>query len=100
MITSVMAAHCLSKGIRLAKLKGYGVMPVGPDWNVHAYEWQQKYVDKIKRDLVLAGQWDSRMVHAARRFLTHCGVAVLQHLTLLCTVFVPTLAIIVLRLVC
>ena len=58
-ILSVMLAHCVSAGIPIGRLQQYGMMPVCENWNLIAYEWQDKYLDKLVRDLVLHGLWDS-----------------------------------------
>ena len=59
LILSVMLAHCVSASVPIGRMEKYGVMPICERWNSIAYEWQDNYVDKIVRDLVLHGLWDS-----------------------------------------
>ena len=54
-----MWAHCLTLSLPLTLLGAYGIMPNAVGWNLIAYEWQDKYLDKLVRDLVLHGLWDS-----------------------------------------
>ena len=59
LITSVMLAHCVSAGVPIGRVQDYGIMPTCEGWNRIAYEWQDKCLDKLVRDLVLHGLWDS-----------------------------------------
>ena len=62
LVSSVMLAHCISSKIPIAKLPDYGLMPADEKWTLHVYAWQDAYVDKIRKDLVAAGLWDSPAV--------------------------------------
>ena len=59
LVTSVMLSHCLTAGIPLNNKEGYGIMPDTENWIVELYAWQNVYVDKLRKDLISIGAWDS-----------------------------------------
>jgi len=67
-VRSVMLAHCLTAGIPIARTQDYGVVPVSSDWVDQLYQWQAGYIDKIRKDLVQAGLWDSAYASSCRQW--------------------------------
>ena len=62
LVTSVMLAHCLTAGVPIGHRESFGIMPMTTDWILHLYQWQNGYIDMIRKDLVKIKMWDRSLV--------------------------------------
>lgn len=59
LVSSVMCAHCICAGISVDyNPEVRCIAPMGERWIWALYDWQDGYVDKLKKDLISLGKWD------------------------------------------
>ena len=58
----VMLAHCITNNHPIGEREDWqkSILPLGPDWIVHLYDYIEVYVKKIRQTLITINEWDRR----------------------------------------
>lgn len=59
-MTTCMLAHSITTGvpIGLGPQRLCGIVPLADDWVRLLYQWQEDYMQKLRKDLIMVGMWD------------------------------------------
>lgn len=71
-MTSCMLAHSITAGvpIGLGPQRVCGIVPLADDWVRLLYQWQEDYMQKLRKDLITIGMWDRALLPPSARGAT------------------------------